>query len=95
MSLVTTEGIAAVVAFAATNIGWCGYPCAFLFIHLCFREDDFVVLLVFFAKAKTEKELPANVLLGQLIGFTFILLISSIGLLFGAVVPQGYIGLIG
>ena len=61
--------------------------------------DDFAVLLIFYAKARS---LPApvwkqylQVILGQFLGFTFVIVLSLSGLLVGTFIPQEYVNAIG
>lgn len=60
--------------------------------------DDFAVLLIFFAEAQ-KMENPyvgfMKVIIGDIIGFTIVVLISLIGLVAGLLFPDGYVALIG
>lgn len=72
----------AVIAFVSTTI------------------DDFAVMIIFFGKASANPNLLNNggytkVAVGQMLGFTVVVVVSLIGLGIGAAVPPGYVGLIG
>lgn len=69
----------AIVMFASTNI------------------DDALVLVVFFANAAEGKQgfQPRHVWIGQVMGFTVIMLISLIGVFVGSFLPPHYAGLLG
>jgi cadmium resistance protein CadD (predicted permease) len=59
--------------------------------------DDFCILIVFFARARTAGETMtiSDVIIGQTIGFTILCAISLLGLVLGLFLPVKYITLIG
>jgi cadmium resistance transport/sequestration family protein len=72
--------LTAITAFAATNI------------------DDIVVLMLFFAQVNPSRPQalrPQQIVLGQYLGFTALLLASFPGYLGGLVLPKPWIGLLG
>lgn len=56
--------------------------------------DDLMVLMLFFSQLNANFR-PRHLILGQYLGFTLILLASSLGLLFGLLVSKEWIGLLG
>jgi cadmium resistance transport/sequestration family protein len=56
--------------------------------------DDLMVLMLFFSRLNPNFR-PRHLILGQYLGFTLILLASSLGLLFGLLVSKQWIGLLG
>jgi cadmium resistance transport/sequestration family protein len=56
--------------------------------------DDLMVLMLFFSRLNPNFR-PRHLILGQYLGFTLILLASSLGLLFGLLVSKEWIGLLG
>lgn len=56
--------------------------------------DDLMVLMLFFSQLNPNFR-PRHLILGQYLGFTLILLASSLGLLFGLLVSKQWIGLLG
>jgi cadmium resistance protein CadD (predicted permease) len=59
--------------------------------------DDFAILLMFYAKAKQMTGiLPyVQVIMGQTLGFTFVVICSLTGLILGSFIPQKYLNIIG
>jgi len=58
--------------------------------------DDFGLLLVYFARAKSYKNMTSfNVYLGQFIGFTIICLLSMLGMVLGFFISKKYLALLG
>lgn len=65
---------------------------SFVFVNL----DEFVVLILFFTQANTKDFTSWHVFLGQLLGFSIVLLISLLGALCGAsVLTYDYLALLG
>jgi cadmium resistance transport/sequestration family protein len=56
--------------------------------------DDLMVLMLFFWRLKPNFR-PRHIIFGQYLGFTLIILASSLGLLFGLLVSKQWIGLLG
>jgi cadmium resistance protein CadD (predicted permease) len=56
--------------------------------------DDLMVLMLFFCRLKPNFR-PRHIIFGQYLGFTTIILASSLGLLFGLLVSKQWIGLLG
>jgi cadmium resistance transport/sequestration family protein len=56
--------------------------------------DDLMVLMLFSSRLNANFR-PRHLILGQYLGFTLILLASSLGLLFGLLVSKQWIGLLG
>lgn len=56
--------------------------------------DDIIVLMLFFSRVNASFR-PRQIVFGQYLGFTLILLASSIGLLFGLFISKEWIGLLG
>ncbi|TRU06973.1 cadmium resistance transporter [Microcystis protocystis FBCC-A270] len=56
--------------------------------------DDLMVLMLFFSRLNANFR-PRHLIIGQYLGFTLILLASSLGLLFGLLVSKEWIGLLG
>lgn len=56
--------------------------------------DDLMVLMLFFSRLNANFR-PRHLILGQYLGFSLILLASSLGLLFGLLVSKEWIGLLG
>jgi cadmium resistance protein CadD (predicted permease) len=58
--------------------------------------DDFLVLIVYFARARTEEgRSSVYVCIGQFLGFSALLAISMLGMVFGAFLRYEYISLMG
>jgi cadmium resistance protein CadD (predicted permease) len=58
--------------------------------------DDFAVLLVFFSQVKSSKNHSiAQVIQGQFIGFTILVIFGLFGILFGQFLPSEYVALLG
>jgi cadmium resistance protein CadD (predicted permease) len=56
--------------------------------------DDMILLMLFFSQVNRDFRSP-QIIVGQYLGFTLILILSSIGLLFGFFVSQQWLGLLG
>jgi cadmium resistance transport/sequestration family protein len=56
--------------------------------------DDLIVLMLFFSRLNPNFR-PPHLILGQYLGFTLIILASSVGLLFGLLISKQWIGLLG
>lgn len=56
--------------------------------------DDLVILLVFFAQADDNLQ-PWQIVLGQYLGFTILVILSLPGLLSGLIIPTNWISLLG
>ena len=56
--------------------------------------DDIVILLVFFAQVN-ENFRPWQIVVGQYLGFTILVILSLPGLFGGLILPQSWIGLLG
>ncbi|MEG3437507.1 cadmium resistance transporter [Pannus brasiliensis CCIBt3594] len=56
--------------------------------------DDIIVLMLFFSRANASFR-PRQIVFGQYLGFTLILLASSIGIIFGLFISKKWIGLLG
>ncbi|MEG3440406.1 cadmium resistance transporter [Pannus brasiliensis CCIBt3594] len=56
--------------------------------------DDLIVLMLFFSRVNASFR-PQQIVFGQYLGFTLILLASSIGLIFGLFISKEWIGLLG
>jgi len=56
--------------------------------------DDLMVLMLFFSRLNANFR-PRHLILGQYLGFTLVLLASSLGLLLGLLVSKEWIGLLG
>jgi len=54
--------------------------------------DDIVVLVIFFSDKSSNKR---NIIFGQYLGFTVIILVSLLGFLVGTFFPTKYVGFIG
>lgn len=65
---------------------------SFIFTNI----DDFCILVVFFARVSVHDKMSnKNVILGQFIGFTVLVAVSSIGLVLGTFIPPGYVEFLG
>jgi cadmium resistance protein CadD (predicted permease) len=58
------------------------------------KLDDMILLMLFFLRVHRDFRSP-QIIVGQYLGFTLILFLSSIGLLFGFFVSQQWLGLLG
>jgi cadmium resistance protein CadD (predicted permease) len=56
--------------------------------------DDMILLMLFFSQVNRDFRSP-QIIVGQYLGFTLILILSSIGLLFGFFVSRQWLGLLG
>ncbi|MBD2295515.1 cadmium resistance transporter [Anabaena sphaerica FACHB-251] len=56
--------------------------------------DDFIILLLFFAQVDDNLR-PWQVVIGQYLGFTILIILSLPGLFGGLILPQAWIGLLG
>jgi cadmium resistance protein CadD (predicted permease) len=56
--------------------------------------DDMILLMLFFLRVNRDFRSP-QIIVGQYLGFTLILILSSIGLLFGFFVSRQWLGLLG
>jgi cadmium resistance protein CadD (predicted permease) len=67
------------------------------FIAFCATEvDDFVCLLILFARAHLHPEFKTKYIwFGQFVGFSIIYMLSLLGIIFGLLIPPGYMGLMG
>jgi cadmium resistance transport/sequestration family protein len=65
-----------------------------VFAFIATNIDDIVILLVFFAQVNDNFR-PWEIVLGQYLGFTFLIILSLPGLFGGLLLPQSWIGLLG
>jgi cadmium resistance protein CadD (predicted permease) len=56
--------------------------------------DDLIILMLFFSQVG-DRLRPQQIILGQYLGFTVLLLLSLPGFLGGAIIPKNIIGLLG
>lgn len=56
--------------------------------------DDLIVLMLFFSQVN-DKLLPKHIVIGQYLGFTFLIIASLPGFFGGLILPKAWIGLLG